>query len=83
MGQEGGCNVQGQPAVEVSGLLPVELTFHSAAVFGGPEPLESIVNELCILLVEVLVGHHIRGAGIDFVTAHLAQDGVGGGERKR
>lgn len=61
------------PAVEVSGFLPVELAFHSAAVLGGTEPLEPVVDELCVLLVEVLMGHHIRGACIDLITTHLPQ----------
>lgn len=47
------------PAVEVCGLLSVELTVGCAAVLCGPEALEPIVDELGVLLVEVLVGHHI------------------------
>lgn len=47
------------PAVEMRGLLPVELAVGRAAVLGGSEALEAIVDELGVLLVEVLVGHHI------------------------
>lgn len=47
------------PAVKVSGFLPVELAFHSAAVLRGTEPLEAVVDELCVLLVKVLMGHHV------------------------
>ncbi|KFV72287.1 hypothetical protein N307_01450, partial [Dryobates pubescens] len=61
------------PAVKVSGFLPVELTFHSATVLCGTEPLKPVVDELCVLLVKVLMGHHIRGACVDLVTTHLAQ----------
>lgn len=61
------------PAVKVSGFLPVELAFHSATVLRGPEPLKPVVDELRVLLVEVLMGHHIRGACIDLVTTHLPQ----------
>ncbi|KFO64780.1 hypothetical protein N302_14222, partial [Corvus brachyrhynchos] len=61
------------PAMEVSGFLPVELAFHSAAVLRGTEPLEPVVDELRVLLVKVLMGHHIRGACIDLVTTHLPQ----------
>ncbi|KFP70249.1 hypothetical protein N310_05710, partial [Acanthisitta chloris] len=63
----------GSPAVEVSGFLPVELAFHGAAVLRGAEPLKPVVDELRVLLVKVLMGHHIRGARIDLVAAHLAQ----------
>lgn len=59
------------PAVKMSGFLPVELAFHSATVLRGPEPLKPVVDELCVLLVEILMGHHVRGARIDLVTAHL------------
>ncbi|KFV79489.1 hypothetical protein N308_08308, partial [Struthio camelus australis] len=61
------------PAMEVSGFLPIELAFHSAAVLRGTEPLKAIVDKLSVLLVEVLMGHHIRGAGVDLVTTHLPQ----------
>ncbi|KFP08404.1 hypothetical protein N300_05966, partial [Calypte anna] len=61
------------PAVKVSGFLPIELALHSPTVLRGTEPLKPIVDELCVLLVEVLVGHHIRGAGVDLVTTHLPQ----------
>lgn len=59
------------PAVEVCGLLPVELAVGCATVLSGPEALEAVVDELGILLVEVLVGHHIRRARVHLVTAHL------------
>lgn len=59
--------------MEVSGLLPVELAVHRATVLRGPKPLESIIDELGVLLVEVLMGHYVGSAGIDFVTAHLVQ----------
>ncbi|KFU95346.1 hypothetical protein M959_03316, partial [Chaetura pelagica] len=59
------------PAVKVSGFLPIELTFHGAAVLRGTEPLKPVIDELCVLLVEVLMGHHVRGACIDLVTTHL------------
>lgn len=45
--------------MEVRGLLAVELTADGAAVLGGAEPLEAIVNQLGVLLVEVFVGHDI------------------------
>ncbi|KFW85028.1 hypothetical protein N305_00898, partial [Manacus vitellinus] len=61
------------PAVKVSGFLPIELALHSATVLRGTEPLEPVVDELSVLLVEVLVGHHVRGARVDLVTAHLPQ----------
>lgn len=77
LGKRGGF-VWSPPAVEVGGLLPVELAVHSATVFRGSEPLEPVVDELCVLFVEVLVGHHVGGAGIDFVAAHLMQEGVAG-----
>lgn len=66
------------PAVEVSGLLPVELAVHRAAVFGGPEALEAIVDQLRVLFVEVFMGHHIGGAGVDLVAAHLRKGGEPG-----
>lgn len=47
------------PAVEVCGLLSVELAVGCATVLGGSEALEAVVDELGVLLVEVLVGHHI------------------------
>lgn len=47
------------PAVEVRGLLPVELTVGRAAVLGGTEALEAVIDELGVLLMEVLVGHHV------------------------
>lgn len=47
------------PAVEVCGLLSVELTVGRAAVLGGSEALKAIIDELGVLLVEVLMGHHI------------------------
>lgn len=59
------------PAVEVRGLLPIELAVGRAAVLGGSETLETIVDELGVLLMEVLVGHHVRRARIHLVTAHL------------
>lgn len=65
------------PAVKVSGFLPVELAFHSAAVLRGTEPLKPIVNELRVFLVKVLMGHDVRGACIDLVTTHLAQAKTG------
>lgn len=65
------------PAVKVSGFLPVELAFHSATVLCGTEPLKPVVDELRILLVKVLMGHHVRGACIDLVTTHLPQAKTG------
>ncbi|KFV18348.1 hypothetical protein N340_09074, partial [Tauraco erythrolophus] len=61
------------PAVKVSGFLPIELAFHSAAVLRGAESLKPVIDELRVLLVKVLMGHHIRGACIDLVTTHLPQ----------
>lgn len=55
------------------GLLPVELAAHRPAVLGGPEPLEAVVDELGVLLVEVLVGHDVRGAGVHLAAAHLQE----------
>lgn len=57
--------------MEVRRLLPVELAAHCAAVLGGAEPLEAVVDELGVLLVEVLVGHHVGGAGVHLAAAHL------------
>lgn len=65
------------PAVEVCGLLPVELTAHRPAVLSGAEPLEAVVYQLRVLLMEVLVSHDIRGASVHLVTAHLAETGKG------
>lgn len=65
------------PAVEVGGLLPIELTAHSPAVLSGPEPLEAVVYQLCVLLMEVLMSHDIRGASVHLVTAHLVETGKG------
>lgn len=59
------------PAVEVRGLLPVELAAHRAAVLGGAEPLEAVVDQLRVLLVEVLVSHDVGGAGVHLAAAHL------------
>lgn len=59
--------------MEVRGLLPVELAAHRPAVLGGPEPLEAVVDELGVLLVEVLVGHDVRGAGVHLAAAHLQE----------
>lgn len=59
------------PAVEVRCLLPVELAANRATVLSGTEPLEAIVDELGVLLVEVLVRHDVRSAGVHFATAHL------------
>lgn len=67
------CRSQLSPAVKMSGFLPVELAFHSATVLRGAEPLKPVVDELRVLLVKILMGHHVRGARIDLVTAHLAQ----------
>lgn len=66
------------PAVEVCGLLPVELAVGRATVLGGSEALEAVVDELGVLLVEVLVRHHVGRARVDLVTAHL-QGGVRSG----
>lgn len=57
----------------MSGFLPVELAFHSATVLRGTEPLKPIIDELCVFLVKVLMGHHVRGACVDLVTTHLPQ----------
>lgn len=57
--------------MEVCGLLPVELAVGRATVLSGSEALEAIVDELGVLLVEVLVGHHVRCARVHLVTAHL------------
>ena len=62
---------QPSPAVEMSGLLAVELTLDCPTVLCGTEPLEAIVDQLRILLVEVLMGHHVRGAGVYLVASHL------------
>lgn len=65
------------PAVEVGGLLAIELTAHSPAVLNGAKPLEAVVYQLCILLMEVLMSHDIGGAGVHLVTAHLMEPGKG------
>lgn len=70
-------DIWSSPAVEVGGLLPVELTGHSPAVLGGAEPLEAVVYQLCVLLMEVLVSHDIGGASVHLVTAHLVETGKG------
>lgn len=57
--------------MEVGGLLPIELAVHRATVLGGAEPLEAIVDQLGVLLVEVLMGHDIRGTGVHLIAAHL------------
>lgn len=57
------------------GLLAVELAAHRAAVLGGAEPLEAVVDQLRVLLVEVLVGHDVGGAGVHLAAAHLQQSG--------
>lgn len=57
--------------MEVRGLLPVELAAHRAAVLGGAEPLEAVVDQLRVLLVEVLVSHDVGGAGVHLAAAHL------------
>lgn len=59
------------PAVEVCGLLPVELTSDRAAVLGGSESLEAVVDQLGVLFVEVFMGHDIRGAGVHLAAPHL------------
>lgn len=57
--------------MEVCGLLSVELAVCRAAVLGGSEALEAVVDELGVLLVEILVSHHVRRACVDLVTSHL------------
>lgn len=61
--------------MEVCCLLPVELAAHCAAVLSGTKPLEAIVDELGVLLVEVLMGHDVRGAGVHLAAAHLQTEG--------
>lgn len=61
------------PAVEVGGLLAVELALHGAAVLRGPEPLEAVVDQLRVLLVEVLVRHDVGRAGVHLVAPHLTE----------
>lgn len=62
------------PAVEVRCLLPVELAANRATVLSGTKPLEAIVDELGVLLVEVLMSHDVRGAGVHFAAAHLQME---------
>lgn len=57
--------------MEVGGLLPVELALHRPTILSGAEPLKAIVDQLGVLLMEVLVSHDIRGAGVYLVAAHL------------
>lgn len=57
--------------MEVRCLLPVELAANRATVLSGTKPLEAIVDELGVLLVKVLVGHDVRGAGVHLAAAHL------------
>lgn len=57
--------------MEVCCLLPVELAANRAAVLSCTKPLEAIIDKLGVLLVEVLMGHDVRGAGVHFATAHL------------
>lgn len=74
-------DIWSSPAVEVGGLLPVELTAHSPTVLSGAEPLEAIVYQLCVLLMEVLMSHDIGGASVHLVTAHLVE--IGKGKKQR
>lgn len=62
------------PAVEVCGLLPVKLTAHCSTVLSGTKPLEAIVDQLGVLLVEVFVSHNVRGAGVHLTAADLKAD---------
>lgn len=57
--------------MEVGGLLPVELAPNRPTILSGPEPLEAIVDQLCIFLMEVLMSHDIRSACVHLVAAHL------------
>lgn len=57
--------------MEVGGLLPVELAPDRPTILGGAEPLEAIVDQLCIFLMEVLMSHDIRSARVHLVAAHL------------
>lgn len=69
--------------MEVRRLLPVELAADRAAVLGGTKPLEAIVDELGVLLVEVLVGHDVRGAGVHLAAANLERERERGCLKKR
>lgn len=60
--------------MEVRCLLPVELAANRAAVLSGTKPLEAIVDELGVLLVEVLMGHDVGGAGVHLAAAHLQME---------
>lgn len=59
--------------MEVGGLLPVKLAGNGPTILGGPEPLEAIVDQLCVFLMEVLMSHDIRGACVHLVAAHLTE----------
>lgn len=57
--------------MEVGGLLPVELARNRTTILGGAKPLEAIVDQLCIFLMEILMSHDIRRARVHLVAAHL------------
>lgn len=57
--------------MEVGGLLAVKLAPDCPTILGGPEPLEAIVDQLCVFLMEVLMSHDIGGARVHLVAAHL------------
>lgn len=69
--------------MEVSRLLPIELTTNRAAILSGTESLEAIIDQLGILFMEVFVGHDIRGAGVHLATTHLQSSDKAGPSEKQ
>ena len=58
-------------AVEVRGALAVEWAGLGAAVFGGAEPLEALLNDGRVLAVVVRVHLRVGGGDVYLVTARL------------
>ncbi len=61
----------GPPAVEVGGALPVEGAGRVAAVLGGAEALEPLLDDGQVLLVVVAVHLHVRCTHVHFAAAGL------------
>ena len=61
----------GPPTVEVGGALAVEGAGRGAAVLGGAEPLEALLDDGRVLAVVVGVHLDVRRADVDLVAAVL------------